>query len=79
MNETSFSTAGRGVFKYKAKNVGAFLYGPQEHLCLAAMTLGFTQFKESIGGGRFFTRPFYMKTFLSHKEELYFGKHPLSS
>jgi hypothetical protein len=38
------------VFKYKVKNLGAFLYGPQEHICLVAMTLGFTQFKESIGG-----------------------------
>jgi hypothetical protein len=61
------------VFKYKAKNLEAFLYGPQEHIRLVvAMTLG----KESIGGGRFFTRPFKMKTFLSHKEELSFGKHP---
>jgi hypothetical protein len=78
MNETSFCRGGggRGVFKYKAKNLEAFLYAPQEHICLVvAMTLG----KESIGGGPFFPRPFYMKTFLSHKEELSFGKHPPSS
>jgi hypothetical protein len=51
MNEIFFRT-GRGVFKYKEKNLGAFLYGPQEHICLVAMTtLGFTQFKESIEGG----------------------------
>jgi hypothetical protein len=66
MNKTFFSTGERCVQIQSEKPWSASLWPPRTHICLVAMTtLGFTQFKESIGGGRFSPRPFYMNEDLS--------------